>query len=102
LQSRRLPTGPRDAAIAWNRLLMPPLLDGVEVASSGVSGLDDITGGGFTRRRLFLIEGAPGSGKTTLALQYLMAGASRGEPVLYVTLSETAEELSAGAASHGW
>jgi circadian clock protein KaiC len=81
---------------------MPPLLDAVEVASSGVTGLDDITGGGFTRKRLFLIEGVPGSGKTTLALQYLMAGASRGEPVLYVTLSETAEELRAGAASHGW
>ena len=54
------------------------------------------------RRRLFLVEGVPGSGKTTLALQYLMAGAKRGEPGLYVTLSETEEELVAGAASHGW
>ena len=80
---------------------MPPLVNG-NTASTGVAGLDDITGGGFTRKRLFLIEGAPGSGKTTLALQYLMAAASRGEPVLYVTLSETAEELRAGAASHGW
>ena len=58
--------------------------------------------GGFTSRRLFLVEGVPGSGKTTLALQYAMDGARRGEPVLYVTLSETEEELRAGAESHGW
>ena len=73
-----------------------------DIVSTGIAGLDDIMGGGFTRRRLFLVEGVPGSGKTTLALQYLIAGAKRGERVLYVTLSETAEELKAGAASHGW
>lgn len=73
-----------------------------ETASTGIAGLDDVTGGGFARRRLFLVEGVPGAGKTTLALQFLMAGASRGESVLYVTLSETAEELRASAASHGW
>ena len=56
-------------------------------------GLDDILAGGLTRRRLYLVEGVPGSGKTTLALQYLLAGAKNGEPVLYVTLSETEEEL---------
>jgi circadian clock protein KaiC len=67
-----------------------------------VAGLDDVLCGGFTRRRLFLIEGVPGSGKTTLALQFLLAAAQRGEPVLYITLSETAEELRAVAASHGW
>ncbi len=58
--------------------------------------------GGLTRRRLYLVEGVPGSGKTTLAMQYLMAGAANGETVLYVTLSETEEELRSVAESHGW
>ena len=77
---------------------------GVEQASSptGIAGLDDILCGGLTPYRLYLIEGVPGSGKTTLALQYLMEGARNGEPVLYVTLSETEEELRAMAVSHGW
>ena len=70
--------------------------------TSGVDGLDDVLVGGFRRNRCYLIQGVPGSGKTTLALQFLRAGASRGEPVLYVTLSETAEELRASAQSHGW
>jgi circadian clock protein KaiC len=70
--------------------------------STGIVGLDDIMAGGFTQRRLVLVEGAPGSGKTTLALQFLMAAAKRGERALYVTLSETTEELKAGAESHGW
>ena len=72
------------------------------VARTGVPGLDDILTGGLTRRRLYLVEGVPGSGKTTLALQYLMEGAKNGESVLYVTLSETEEELRAVAESHGW
>jgi circadian clock protein KaiC len=72
------------------------------VAPTGVTGLDHIMAGGFVRNRLYLIEGVPGSGKTTLALQFLRDGASRGEPVLYVTLSETAQELRAAAHSHGW
>jgi circadian clock protein KaiC len=72
------------------------------VWSSGITGLDDILAGGFTRKRLFLVEGVPGSGKTSLALQFLMAAAARGEPVLYVTLSETTEELKSVADSHGW
>src|SRR6185436_2427761 len=72
------------------------------VVSTGIAGLDDIMAGGFTRSRLFLIEGVPGSGKTSLALQYLMAEARRGESVLYVTLSETEEELRAVASSHDW
>lgn len=71
-------------------------------ASTGVNGLDDVLNGGLERRRLFLIEGEPGAGKTTLALQFLLAGARAGESVLYVTLSETADELRSVCASHGW
>ena len=71
-------------------------------ASTGVAGLDDVMGGGFRRHRLYLLEGVPGSGKTTLAMQFLRAGASRGEPVLYVTMSETGEELRSVAESHQW
>lgn len=69
---------------------------------SGIAALDDILRGGFTRDRLYLIEGSPGSGKTTLALQFLMEGLSLDESLLYVTLSETAVELRAVAAAHGW
>jgi circadian clock protein KaiC len=72
------------------------------IASSGVAGLDDVLGGGLARRRLYLVEGVPGSGKTTLAMQFLLAGVEQHETVLYVTLSETAEELRAVANSHGW
>src|SRR5262249_22200037 len=72
------------------------------VAASGVAGLDDILSGGFVRNRMFLLEGVPGSGKTTLALQFLMEGTKRGEPVLFVTLSESEEELRSSAHSHGW
>jgi circadian clock protein KaiC len=71
-------------------------------AATGISGLDDILTGGLTANRLYLIEGMPGSGKTTLAFQFLMEGARKGEAVLYVTLSETQEEIRAVAATHGW
>ena len=71
-------------------------------ANFGVEGLDDITVGGLARGRLFLLEGSPGTGKTTIATQFLMAGASAGERALYITLSETEDELRAGATSHGW
>lgn len=71
-------------------------------AATGVAGLDQILGGGLSRGHNFLIEGAPGSGKTTLALEFLLAGAQAGENSLYITLSETEEELRSTAASHGW
>jgi circadian clock protein KaiC len=73
-----------------------------ERASTGVPGLDDVLGGGLPLDHLYLVEGNPGSGKTTLGLQFLRSGAARGEKGLYVTLSETAQELRTVAASHGW
>jgi circadian clock protein KaiC len=68
----------------------------------GVPGLDDILGGGLPRDRVYLLEGNPGTGKTTVALQFLLEGVRNGERGLYVTLSETREELAAVAESHGW
>jgi circadian clock protein KaiC len=73
-----------------------------ERMGTGVEGFDDVLGGGFPANRLYLVEGDPGAGKTTLAMQFLMEGAGRGEAVLYVTLSETEEEMRAVARSHGW
>jgi len=70
--------------------------------STGVDGLDAVLSGGFTRDRVYLLEGSPGTGKTTFALRFLLAGAERGEKCLYITLSESAEELSDVASSHGW
>ena len=70
--------------------------------SSGNPALDELLHGGLTKERLYLIEGTPGTGKTTLALQFLIDGAMRGERGLYVTLSETKNELMGVAASHGW
>lgn len=70
--------------------------------STGIPGLDDILAGGFSCHQLHLVEGSPGTGKTTLALQFLLAGLARGETVLYVTLSETRRELLAVGRSHGW
>jgi circadian clock protein KaiC len=70
--------------------------------ATGNAGLDKILNGGFPANRLYLVEGDTGTGKTTLALQFLLEGARRGEPVLYVTLSETKEELTEVAHSHGW
>jgi circadian clock protein KaiC len=74
----------------------------VTKAKSGIWGLDNILSGGFSRGHVFLVEGAPGTGKTTVALQFLLEGAKTGEKCLYITLSETERELRDGAASHGW
>jgi circadian clock protein KaiC len=71
-------------------------------ASTGIEGLDNVLGGGLTPNRLYLVEGMPGSGKTTLAFQFLLEGVRRGEQVLYVALSETQEEAAVVAQSHGW
>lgn len=73
-----------------------------ELASTGVEGLDIVLNGGLPANRLYLLEGSPGTGKTTLSLQYLLDGVQKGEKGLYVTLSETEEELRASAATHGW
>lgn len=71
-------------------------------ASTGIVGLDDVLGGGLPAHRMYLVQGTPGVGKTTLALQFLLAGVAKGERALYVTLSETREEIEQIAASHGW
>src|SRR5579883_2609456 len=73
-----------------------------ERAATGIKGLDYILDGGFPTNHLYLVEGDPGTGKTTLALQFLLEGKKHGESGLYVTLSETSDELYAVAASHGW
>jgi circadian clock protein KaiC len=69
---------------------------------TGIDGLDEVLAGGFVPNRLYLIEGDPGSGKTTLGLRYLLEGVNRNESALYVTLSESKEELQEVARSHGW
>ena len=77
-----------------------PLRD--SVARTGVPGLDSVLGGGFPRGHLYLVDGPPGSGKTTLALQFLLEGIRRGERSVYVTLSESEAELRSIARTHGW
>ena len=76
--------------------------DGTARISTGIAGLDDILCGGLDPDRLYLIEGTPGTGKTTLALQFLLEGSKKGETGLYVTLSESEKELRVVAARHGW
>ena len=80
----------------------PESADGGRLVATGIPGLDDVLGGGVTPDRVYLVEGNPGSGKTTLALQYLREGVRLGEAGIYVTLSETKAELAAVARSHGW
>ena len=70
--------------------------------TTGVEGLDAVLDGGLTRDRIYLLEGDPGTGKTTIALQFMLEGIARGEKCLYITLSETTEELHSIAVSHGW
>jgi circadian clock protein KaiC len=74
----------------------------IKRARTGVPGLDDILLGGLAEGRVFLLEGTPGTGKTTIALRFLLEGAQAGEQGLYITLSETAQELRIAADSHGW
>ena len=81
-----------------------PMDDGLDLPriSTGVPGLDNILGGGLDPNRVYLYEGHPGTGKTTIALQFLLEGARQGERVLYITLSETQRELELVASRHGW
>ena len=84
---------------------MQPMAKGVQPAarvSTGIPDLDNVLGGGLTAHRVYLLEGTPGSGKTTIALQFLLDGAKAGERGLYITLSETAAELREVARSHNW
>jgi circadian clock protein KaiC len=81
---------------------MTPTSATANLASTGVAGLDDVLAGGLPRSRLYLVQGNPGAGKTTLAMQFLLEGVSRGETGLYITLSESKRELQAVALSHGW
>ncbi len=76
--------------------------DKQSLESTGIAGLDDILGGGLTPDRLYLVEGTPGTGKTTLGLGFLLAGAEVGQDGLYVTLAETETELRAVGRTHGW
>ena len=69
---------------------------------TGISGLDQVLDGGLPAHRLYVVEGDPGAGKTTLALQFLLEGVRLGQHALYITLSETVEELNDVAYSHGW
>jgi circadian clock protein KaiC len=81
---------------------MPTLTEPLPRAASDIVGLDRILDGGWARNRLHLLEGSPGTGKTTIALQFLMAGARQGEAGIYVSLAETEQELREGARSHAW
>src|SRR4051794_20923642 len=75
---------------------------GTDRVSTGIADLDDILRGGLTANRVYLMEGTPGSGKTTIALQFLLEGKRQGERGLYITLSEAAGELREVARSHDW
>ena len=81
---------------------MPPTTPVAGKLTTGVAGLDDILAGGLEAERVYLLEGTPGTGKTTLSLQFLLHGLAAGERALYVTLSETETELRAVATAHGW
>ncbi len=82
--------------------MYPAKVNEDEAISTGIRGLDDVLSGGLPRGHFFLVEGEPGTGKTTLGLQFVMAGRDLGESVLYVTLSESEREIQKVARSHGW
>ncbi|KYH01145.1 ATPase domain-containing protein [Bradyrhizobium sp. DOA1] len=88
-------TGPSKAAADSDLTDLPRV-------STGSDGLDDILGGGFDANRMYLYEGRPGTGKTTIALQFLLSGVREGERVLYISLSETKRELTLVGQRHGW
>jgi circadian clock protein KaiC len=79
-----------------------PSIRVVEKTPTGIAGLDYLLRGGLPAHRIHLVEGHPGAGKTTVGMQFLLEGIRRGESCMYITLSETEEELRANAASHGW
>jgi len=93
-------SGPRPGGNSCNKFMKNEAT--LARAPSDIAGLDDILRGGFPRNYVHLLSGLPGTGKTTLALQFLRAGAARGERCLYVTLSETRSEVEAAARTHGW
>jgi circadian clock protein KaiC len=80
----------------------PPYADESTYAATGITGLDAVLGGGVARRRLYVIEGPPGAGKTTLALHFLLAGRDNHERCLWLTTAETPDELQDAAQAHGW
>jgi len=84
------------------RIVMDPTQAPIPRASTGIDGIDHILGGGLPEGHLYLVDGAPGSGKTTLGLQFLLEGIELGERGIYVTLSETEAELRTIAGAHGW
>src|SRR3569833_777821 len=81
---------------------MSTLPSAMSFVQTGIDGLDDVLAGGLAPNRLYILEGDPGSGKTTLALQFLLEGVKRGESCLFVTFSESEEVLRTSAKSHGW
>lgn len=99
-------SAPANRSTGINRLIAVAVKDStsqkLERVSTGISGLDHVLRGGLPRNRFFLIEGDPGAGKTTLAIQFLRDGAAKGETGLYITLSETRQELEEVATSHHW
>jgi len=100
MTGRGLTSSERGIAMSDDATLSKDAAD--EIISTGVDGLDHILGGGLPGSRLYLVQGTPGTGKTTLALQFLLAGARRGEKCAFVSLSQSKSELIQIAASHGW
>jgi circadian clock protein KaiC len=92
----------KQSHIKNSELMVVETTSRLERIPTGIWGLDDILNGGLPQGHLYLVEGDPGTGKTTLALQFLLAGIQRGENVIYVTLSESRRELEQVIRSHGW